>query len=123
MGIGKALKEIRKMQGYLAKDFAKKINISYTTYSNYENDNREPDIENLKKISKGLNIKIDFLINLADSLNEMEGLSLDQSYLLTKNHIMKSQIIMGHFEKLNDLGADKAIDHVEILTKVPEYTK
>ena len=41
--IGDKIKEIRKLRGLTQRDVAKKLNIPYSTYSNYENNNREPN--------------------------------------------------------------------------------
>jgi len=82
MGIGASLKKIRKGKGYSAKEFAEKIKIPYSTYSNYENNNREPSLENLQKICGALDIMLDELMgdypfrnNKAKEIRESLGLS------------------------------------------------
>ena len=49
------LKRERENKGYSKAELARKLNIPYTTYQNYEN-GREPKIEVIKDISKALNI-------------------------------------------------------------------
>ncbi len=60
--IGTQIKTLRKAIGISQKDFAKKLNIPISTYSNYENNNREPDSETLIKIATALNVSPYYLI-------------------------------------------------------------
>lgn len=46
------------------REAAEKLNLPYTTYSNYENDEREPNSEMLIKISQFYNVSVDFLLGL-----------------------------------------------------------
>lgn len=108
MTIGERLKEIRKTQGYSAKDFAKIVGIPYTTYSNYENDNRDMGIENLKMMSRALGVKIDYFIE-------------DQIEKKAPN--IRERVLLDYFNKLTDQGQDKLIDQAELLSRVPEYKK
>lgn len=56
------LKSLRKSAGFKeAKDFAKKLNIAYSTYIQYEQ-GTEPKLTNLVKIADCLGISIDELI-------------------------------------------------------------
>lgn len=49
--LGSRIKEIRKSQGLSQSDVAKKLDMAFSTYSNYENNNRESSFEILKKIA------------------------------------------------------------------------
>ena len=59
---GKNLKEVRSRQYATQKDFAEAIGIPYTTYSQYENNKRQPDFYLLVKIAEKLNTTIDYLL-------------------------------------------------------------
>lgn len=59
--IGSRIRAERVRQGYSQKEFAEKVGIAYSTYSNYENNNREPKYETLKKIAYALNVPVDKL--------------------------------------------------------------
>ncbi|MBQ7884498.1 MAG: helix-turn-helix transcriptional regulator [Clostridia bacterium] len=64
----KNLKEIRTQKGLSQKQMAELLGVSHRTYQNYElldSNNREPDLEMLCKISKTLDISIDYLLDLA----------------------------------------------------------
>ena len=62
---------LRKVAGYSkAKDFAKLMGISYTTYISYENQNREPKYDRLCKIADAFGVTTDELLGhrAADNL-------------------------------------------------------
>ncbi len=67
--IGDRIKDLRKKLGLTQKDMSKMLNIPYSTYSNYENNNREPSKELLEKIANVLNVSINTLI-YGDCTNE-----------------------------------------------------
>lgn len=55
---------LREELNLTKREAAEKLNLPYTTYSNYENDEREPNSEMLIKISKFYNVSTDFLLGL-----------------------------------------------------------
>lgn len=57
------LKKIRKAKGYSQLKVAMELSISREAISYYENGNRSPDIQMLKKLSEYFNVSIDYLIN------------------------------------------------------------
>lgn len=57
------LKKIRKEKGYSQLKVAMELSISREAISYYENGNRNPDIQMLKKMSEYFNVSIDYLIN------------------------------------------------------------
>ena len=59
--IGDKLKNLRKEKGISQKDMAKLLNIPYSTYSNYENNNRTPSTDTLFQISKILKVDVSTL--------------------------------------------------------------
>ena len=60
--LGDRIKEFRNKEGLSQEDISKKLGINRSTYSNYENNIREPKIEILNKIADALNISIYDLI-------------------------------------------------------------
>lgn len=70
MTFGEKVREARKMQGLSQEELAKKLCVSRPAVTKWENGGGMPDIENLKMISKLLDVSLDYL--LADS---MEGVS------------------------------------------------
>lgn len=54
--IGDRIKTLRKSKGISQKDFAAQLQIPYSTYSNYENNNREPKKEQITQIASALGV-------------------------------------------------------------------
>lgn len=54
--IGSRIKDLRKARGLSQKEMAQRTGIPYSTYSNYENNNREPSKGQLEKIASALGI-------------------------------------------------------------------
>lgn len=184
MSIGTVLKKYRKHEGCTAKEFSSKMEIPYSTYSNYENDNRKPSYEMLKKFCDFFDVSIDsflgevhFSINLQEDREKLTGLDIEAfsveseipltryllleegieaptseeikkilnvhlSYLKQKEvsdfdqltslrqiieynntDLPKRTTLLDYFDQLNAKGQEKAIESVELLTKVEEYKK
>ena len=49
----------RKLKGYTQAQMAEKLEISRSTYTNYEIGNRSPDLETLERISEVLECSLD----------------------------------------------------------------
>src|SRR5690554_5393524 len=69
--VGSRIKQIRKDKGISQTDMANLLGVKRPTYSNYENDNRTPDLEILKKISIVLEVDISELLGM-DHLERMK---------------------------------------------------
>lgn len=68
MCFGKRLKIFRQKAGYeTAKDFSRTLGLPYSTYVAYENKNREPRYDTLKRICQLLNVSSEDLL-IADPL-------------------------------------------------------
>ena len=61
--VGNNIKDLRKKKGLTQKDMASLLNIPSSTYSNYENNNREPGKKILLNISEILGVSIYDLLN------------------------------------------------------------
>lgn len=66
MKFNERLKQSRIKRGFTQDEFAKKLNISASSISLYENGDREPSLSTLKTISETLNISTDYLLGLTD---------------------------------------------------------
>lgn len=85
--VGNQIKEIRKLLGFTQKEIARRAGIPYTTYSNYENNNREPSSEQLRKITNALNVPLSVLLennelsrNYRSRLREYNDIRKNTSY-------------------------------------------
>ena len=68
----KNIKELRLQANLSQIELSKKLGIAQNTLSQYENGNREPDIEMLQKIANELNVSLDYLIGRTSFKNEAE---------------------------------------------------
>lgn len=66
------LKRIRKINGYTAKQLAKKLGMPYTTYVNYENQDCEPNFSNLIRIANMLHTTTDTLLGHGMAMRDEE---------------------------------------------------
>ena len=61
--IGSRIKKLRKEMSISQREVAKRLNIPYSTYSNYENGNREPSEDMLIRIADVIGVSInDFFV-------------------------------------------------------------
>ena len=58
------LRETRKLKKLTQSQLASLLNISVTTYCDYERGRTEPDLERLKKLAKILDVSIDYLLEV-----------------------------------------------------------
>lgn len=59
--IGERLKELRKEKNLTQKEISKLLDIKQNTYSNYENNKSEPDIQTLIKMADIFKSSIDYI--------------------------------------------------------------
>ena len=77
--IGENIKKIRKNKGLAQKEVAKMLGIPLSTYSNYENDNREPSKETIEKIAYILDVTVSELLGF--EVVDIEGNPLPNEVL------------------------------------------
>lgn len=141
---GDRIKEIRKKKGLTAKSVAERLGIPYSTYSNYENNNRSLTMGKLVKIANVLETDISYLMGYDDIFNlfsetqsEPQGefqnddkplpfrkLKMDLQLLAEKpDPANLSNRLTTAFDSMNETGQKKAVENVEDLAKIPEYKK
>ena len=64
--LGQRINELRAAFGWSQVEIAKKLNVAKQTVSNWENDNIQPSIEMLIRLSKIFNVSTDYLLGLDD---------------------------------------------------------
>lgn len=62
--LGENIKSLRSALGWSQVDLAKKLNITKQTVSNWENENIQPSIEMLVRLSKVFGVTTDHLLGL-----------------------------------------------------------
>ncbi|MDY4954708.1 MAG: helix-turn-helix transcriptional regulator [Candidatus Onthomonas sp.] len=71
--LGQRINELRLALGWSQVELAKRLNVSKQTVSNWENDNIQPSIEMLVRLSKIFNVATDYLLGL----DEIPRLSIE----------------------------------------------
>ena len=69
MTLGEKLKSARKSAGLTQEQLAEKLLVSRQAITKWEADKGMPDIENLKQLSKLLNVSIDYLLDSGESID------------------------------------------------------
>lgn len=140
MGIGSLIKHHRKLKGITQKELADIIGCAEVTIRQYEADRREPSYDICKKIEKALDFQIfmtkkdEYTKIVKDSYRILEELGKDGneeiSYLnnkvsirigKTEDQLIREEVLLQSFNKLNDNGQDEAVKRVEELTEIPRY--
>lgn len=112
MTTGQIIQTFRKEKGYTQKQLAEKCGMATGTIQQYELNKQEPRQEQLRKIADALGVDPFSLYSFEMASEALErGISEKESGLLD------------NYRQLNQTGQEKAIEHVELLTKVPEYRK
>ena len=131
--LGDRLRAARLEASLSQKALASKAGIQYTTYSNYENGNRDPSVEELQKIALALGLGVGDLIGWPDELAEAVVLQSPTDYVTTNekgnpefyyySSDERQKKLNLAFESLNEIGQQEALKRVEELTEIPRYQK
>lgn len=71
MTLGGKLKEARKQAGLSQEQLSEKLGVSRSAVAKWETDNGIPDVDNLKAISKLLNVSVDYLLDNDEAIDEL----------------------------------------------------
>lgn len=70
MSLGEKIREHRKQVGLSQEQLSEKLEVSRSAVAKWETDNGIPDVDNLKVISKLLNVSIDYLLDDGEVMGE-----------------------------------------------------
>lgn len=73
MGLGNKILKLRKEKGYSQEEMAEKLDVTRQTISNWELGSTQPNPEQLKGLSKCLNVSIDELLD-----NDIKGVIVEK---------------------------------------------
>ena len=131
LGLGKKIKRYRTDANITQRKMAKLLGIPYSTYSNYENDNRTPDTDTLDKICDILHISMSDLIGpvvgpmgVDDTRDRVRELAYRPIIPFTPENMeamAREHILITSFRKLNIAGQNEAAKRVEELTEISRY--
>lgn len=118
MNFGERMKQIRKEKGLSQRELGEKIGVKQQTIAQYEALENAPKATSIERISEALGVSFHELLTGSpySGFNyrlfaEIAGLS------------DKEGILLEHFDQLNNIGQNKALEQIELLTKIPEYQK
>lgn len=83
--IGNQIRKYRLKKGLSQKAMAELTGIPYSTYSNYENNNREPNLEQLKKIAAVLEVPVEMLLSESNMMLQRLTYLQSEKMILEKN--------------------------------------
>ena len=106
--LGENLVNLRKAKKISQKEVSEYLGISRVTYTNYELNNREPNISAIIKLSNFYNIPIDDLLN--HKLNKIKEDSLNFNSRIHKDIFKKSSL-------LNPNNQNMVLSFIDILIK------
>lgn len=115
--IGSRIKNLRIRKGISQKDMAEMLDIPRSTYSNYENDNREPSIETLEKIASILGINTSDLIGT--QITDMQKLlqdTINHNEITLEDISLKTNIDLNRLTNFNN-GCDYDVSDFELIAK------
>jgi transcriptional regulator with XRE-family HTH domain len=114
--IGNRIKKLRKEKGLTQREMSDILNIPYSTYSNYENNNREPSVELLDKVGEILGVsRFDLLYDPEKLIADLEAFHKKAERLLAE----ESESAEEHENLYNEI-SDALMDFDYF---VPEYEK
>ena len=90
MALGQNILEYRKKSGLSQEQLGEKVNVTRQTISNWELDETSPNPEQLKLLSKALNVSVDELID-----NDIENVILKKVKLTEKHKKSIKNILKG----------------------------
>ena len=134
MTFGENLKAIREQKGLSQRELGELLGVKQQTIAQYEKANDPPKIKTIEKIARALKVNTSELIPIADIQLMLETFrnkwarrtlpqapDYENAYILTRANFFDKMFEFSLI--LNTLGQEKAIEQVELLTKIPEYTE
>lgn len=148
MSVGANIRQVRKARNMTQKELGEKLGgISQQQIGQWENGIKNPKIETIQKIANALDVPLNTLVKqvlLGDSFIPSEWVD-DKNYkpildALEEEHRINSKSdteillpmddalnqvyqnkLLSSFNKLNDIGKEKAIERVNELTEIDRY--
>lgn len=127
LDVGEKIKQERQNANMSQKELGEKLGVSQAMIGQYESGKRKPKVETLTKIANALGKK------LVDLLTYETELEIDvpknkyteplAKYVSTKFPSKNLIKLQNSFLDLNEKGQEKALEQIELLTKIPEYTQ
>ena len=120
----KRLLELRKQRELTQNELAESIGVNKQTISQYERGVRRPDFDTLCALCDFFNVSSDYLLGKADvTLRYVDTAELAKLNTTSTTSTLspdEAELLL-NYQKLNDLGKDRAREDVADLTEIPKY--
>lgn len=98
------IRYLRKHQELTQAEVANGINILQSTYSNYEQGTREPDISTIKRLANFFDVSIDYLLENDRCLFDCEDIVDFNNFILNGRYTINSKFLSnGERQRLNNI--------------------
>ncbi len=129
------IKELRQEKKLTQKELANLLGVNMVTLSRYENNNRNPKIDKLEKMSDIFGVTVEYitgesdlkispklrdLVLKANSGDQVAKEKLDFQYVTRSED---EKYLLHLFRLLNETGESEALKQIENLTKISDYRK
>ena len=121
MTLGEKIRESRKSAGLSQEQMAQKLCVSRQAITKWESGKGIPDVENLRALSKLLNISIDYLLDDDNNINKSsikESINLDEVEIVDRCRCKQDAIVM---EKYADAEMIYPLNKNKKLTKIESF--
>lgn len=110
--LGSRIKYIRENMNCTGEEFGKMLNVTKVAISNWENDNRKPDVDMIVKIASLGNVTTDFLLCKTDIENNTTS----------KININKDELIFEVSKEVypNGISKEEMIEKLKIFKQLEE---
>ena len=110
--IGKRLCDLRKEKGLTQEEFSTLINISRSTYAQYEINRREPDYEILKRIADFYGVTTDYLLGRTD---KKDSFNQDQPSTQELEELLRTSNVQFDGAPLDDTDKEEVLDFLRYI--------
>lgn len=129
--LGENIFMARHEAGLTQKELAQKVGVPYQTIQFWERGQRNPKLENVKRIAEALNIRWEELYpesqkstaEVEDIFDFVNQMAAHKTQLANSKTDAQEKRLLQHFRNLNTDGQSVAVDRVEELAQIPKYQR
>lgn len=145
MTVGEMIRRLREASGLTQKKLGEKCGLADSAIRRYESGGANPKIETLQKIGEALadycddweilesmsqyakeNESIRILLNsimnkIIEKVPEFKETIRNAELTISRRILDAHEELIKKYDSLNTQGQQKALDHIDMLTKIPEY--
>lgn len=135
MTTGEKIRKLRKEKGLTQKRLGELCGINEANIRKYELGNQNPKLSTIRKIAAALGVYMSDLVEDWNTFSKeeiTEDLKNGTSGRITHKEAItlggypveeSEKPLLDSYRQLNPIGQRKAVEQVELLTKIPEYKK